>query len=118
MTIRRLERSEWSGYCIRASRVLLGKQAKVEVASLQIGFQLEVHRVPLLGISYDPKSDIIELLIGELDHLIRGPQEFYVDDELFGTVTLQIVDGEGVRQIVTLCDPLMLPPPSAPAGVS
>jgi hypothetical protein len=33
----------------------------------------------------------------------------YVDDALPGTVSLQIINAEGVRQIVTLRDPLMLP---------
>jgi hypothetical protein len=113
MTIRRLERSEWRGFCIYASRGFIGKHAKIEVASLQIGSQLEVHRLPLIGISYDPKSDVLELLIGELDHLIHAPREFYVDEGVFGTISFEIVDGEGVRQIVTLCDPLMLPAPTA-----
>jgi hypothetical protein len=110
MTIRRLERSEWRGFCIRASYGFIGKQVKIEVASLEIGFQVEAQRLPLLGMSYDPKSDVFELLVGEMDHLIRAPRELYVD-ETADTVSLQIVDGEGVQQIVTLWDPLMLPAP-------
>jgi Family of unknown function (DUF5335) len=112
MTIRRLERSEWSAFCVRASRGFLGKQVKIEVASLQIGFQLEAHRLPLFGISYDPGSDVLELLLGELDHLIRAPRELYVDEAPIGTISLQIIDADGVQQIVTLRDPLMLPRPS------
>ena len=111
MTIRRLERSEWRGFCIRASRGFIGKQVQIEVASLQIGFQLEAHRLPLLGMSYDPKSDVLELLVGELDHLVHAPRELYVDEGFFGAVSLQIVDAEGVQQIVTFRDPLMLPAP-------
>jgi hypothetical protein len=111
MTIRRLERSDWGGFCIRASRGLLGKQVEIEVASLQIGLQLEARRLPLLGMAYDPKGDVLELLIGELDHLIRAPRELYVDKELLGIVSFQIIDAEGVRQIATLRDPLMLPGP-------
>jgi hypothetical protein len=37
----------------------------------------------------------------------------YVDEALLGTVSLQIINAEGVRQIVTLRDPLMLPRPAA-----
>jgi hypothetical protein len=113
MTIRRLERSDWGGFCIRASRGLLGKQVEIEVASLQIGLQLEARWLPLLGIAYDPKDDVLELLIGELDHLIRAPRELYVDEEPLGIASFQIIDAEGVRQIVTLRDPLMLPAPEA-----
>jgi|SRR5882757_1229725 len=111
MTIRRLEHGEWGGFCMRASRSLLGKQVEIEVASLQIGFQLEARRLPLVGMVYDSESDTLELLIGELDHLIKAPREFYVDEELLGIVSFQVVDAEGVRQIVTLRDPLMLPGP-------
>jgi hypothetical protein len=61
--------------------------------------------------SYDPKSDVLELLVGELEHLIRGPREVYVDEELLGFVALQIIDADGGRRIVTLREPLMLPGP-------
>jgi hypothetical protein len=113
MTIRRLQRDDWSGYCIHVKRGFLGKWVAIEMASLQIGFQPEAQRLPLIGISYDPKSDVLELLLGELEHLIRAPREFYVDEEPLGITSLQIIDAEGVRQIVTLRDPLMLPGSSA-----
>ena len=113
MTIRRLERGEWRGFCIRATRGCLGKQVEIEVASLQIGFQLTARRLPLLGIAYDPKSDVLELLVGDLDHLVRAPRELYVDEQLLEIVSLQIIDAEGVQQIVTLRDPPMLPAPHA-----
>lgn len=111
MTIRKLERSDWGGFCIRASRGFLGRQADVEAASQQMGFQLEARRLPLIGMSYDPKSAVLELLLGDLDHLIREPREVYVDEEPLGIVTLQIIDAGGGRQIVTLREPLMLPAP-------
>ncbi len=112
MTIRRLERSEWNGFCRRASRGFVGKRVQIEVVSLQVGSQFEAQRLPLLGMAYDPKSDILEMLIGELDHLVRSPREFYVDEELFGIVSLQIIDADGMQQIITLHDPLMLPAPT------
>jgi hypothetical protein len=112
MSIRRLERTDWRGFCIRASRGFLGKHVEIEIGSLQIGFQPEARRLPLLGISYDPKSDVLELLVGELDHLIRSPRELYVDEALVGTIILQIIDADGIQQIITLRDPLMLPAPN------
>jgi hypothetical protein len=113
MTIRRLQRDDWSGFCIHVTRGFLGKRVDIEVASLQIGVQPEVRHLPLIGISYDPKSDVLGLLLGELEHLIRAPREFYVDEEPLGITSLQIIDAEGMRQIVTLRDPLMLPGPTA-----
>jgi hypothetical protein len=113
MTIRRLQRDDWSGFCIHVTRGFLGKWVAIEMASLEIGFQPEAQRLPLIGISYDPKSDVLGLLLGDLEHLIRAPREFYVDEEPLGITSLQIIDAEGVRQIVTLRDPLMLPGSSA-----
>jgi len=112
MSIRRLERGEWTGFCIYATRVLVGKRAEMEVLSLELGSQVEVRRVPLSGMAYDAASDVLELLFGdEMDHLIRAPRELYVDEESLGIVSLQIVDSGGIRQIITLRDPLLLASP-------
>jgi hypothetical protein len=69
--------------------------------------------MPLLGISYDPRRDAIELLVGERAHLIQAPRELYVDEEALAVPSLQIIDSEDVRQIITLRDPLMLAGPHA-----
>ena len=111
MTVRRLERREWSGFCIRASRDLLGKQVEIEVASLEIGFQPRARRLPLLGMAYDPKSNVLELLLGELSYHIGAPREVYVDEQPLEIVSFEVIDADGVRQIVTLRDPPMLPRP-------
>jgi hypothetical protein len=113
MAIRKLERRDWGWFCIRVSRVFIGKQADIEVASLQIGFQLEVRRLPLIGMSYDSSSDVLQLLVGDSSHHIRAPRELYVDEDPLGLITFQIIDAEGTRQIVTLREPLRLPAPHA-----
>ena len=112
MAIRRLDRGDWTSFCNLASRGLFGKRVDIEIASLQVGFQPEARHLPLIGMSYDPKGDVLELLLGELEHLIKGPREFYVDEEPLGVTSLQIVDSHGVRQIVTLREPLLLPAPT------
>jgi len=62
--------------------------------------------------SYHPHDDVLELLAGDLDHLICRPRELYVDEAPLGIICLQIVDADGLRQIVTLSDPPMLPKPA------
>jgi hypothetical protein len=66
-------------------------------------------RAPLLGIVYDPKSDVIEIALEGLDHLVYRPRDVYVDSPPFGRASLGLIDGDGALQIVKLCDPLMLP---------
>ena len=100
----------------RVSELLIGKRAEIEVASLALGDQIEAAWVPLLGIVYDPKDDIIEIALDGLDHIIYKPREVYIDDSAPGLNSMQIVDAEGTRQIIQLRDPLMLPAPSAADG--
>jgi hypothetical protein len=63
----------------------------------------------LLGISYDPKDDLIQILVEGLDHLIRKPREVWIDHGAIGLVSMEVVDADDVRQIIRLREPLMLP---------
>jgi len=83
----------------------------VEVASLDLGDQTEAEWLPLLGISYDPRDDVVDIALDGIDHIIRKPSEIYLDNGGAELTSLEIVDADGVRQIVKLKDRLMLPPP-------
>jgi hypothetical protein len=113
MPTRKLDKAEWRPFCDRMSKVLLGKRAEIEVESLALGSQIEARWLPLLGIAYDPKDDVFEVALEGLDHLIPKPAELYVEAGPTGIAALEIVDREGVRQIVRLRDPLMLPAASS-----
>jgi hypothetical protein len=112
MTIRKLHKKEWRPFLDGVSRVLQGERAEIEVLALKLGDQVAAEWLPFFGITYDPKDDIIEIALDGVDHLIRKPQEIYVDDSGDGLISMEIVDAEGVRQIVKLKDPLMLPAPA------
>ena len=111
--MRTLEKSEWHGYFDRVSRALLGKRAEIEVASLELGDQIEAEWVPLLGITYDQKDDVLEIALLGLDHLIPKPRQIFVDEGLTGSTSLEVIDHAGVRHIVQLREPLILPAPSS-----
>jgi hypothetical protein len=112
MAIRRLERTEWSGFCMHATRFFTGKHAELEVAAVDIGAQVEARRMAFLGIACDPHRHTIAIVLDGLDHLVREPRELYVDHRPEGLASLEIIDGEGRQQIVILHDPLMLPGPA------
>ena len=112
MAVRKLERSEWRDFFDRISKTLIGKRAEIEVLSLALGDQVEAEWLPLLGIAYDPKDDVIEIALDGLDHLIAKPQQVFVELGPDRLTSMQVIDAEGVSQIVKLRDPLMLPPPS------
>jgi hypothetical protein len=89
--------------------LLVGKQVEIEVIGLSMGAQIEQEWIQLLGITYDPKDDLIEILVEGLDHLIPKPREVWVDHDAIGLASIEVVDADDVRQIIRLREPLMLP---------
>jgi hypothetical protein len=110
---RKIPRTDWRVYFDRMSRAMEPMQAELEVASLALGDQIEAEWVPLIGITYDPKDDILEIALEDLDHMISEPQEIWVDEIGLSLASLEVVDAEGTRQILKLRAPLMLPAPEA-----
>jgi hypothetical protein len=111
MTISRIEKAAWPAYFNQMSKVLVGKNAEIEIDSLATGQQMEAQWAPFLGIVYEPKSDMIEVVLEGLDHMIHKPKEVYADNDASSLVSLEVVDEDDVRQIIKLRDPVMLPPP-------
>jgi Family of unknown function (DUF5335) len=111
MTTRKLDKKEWHAFFDGVTRMLEGKQAEIEVTALHLGDQVAAAWLPLIGITYDPADDIVEVALEGLDHLIPKPREISIEDGSEGIVALEIIDADDVRQIVKLRDPLMLPAP-------
>lgn len=113
MTLRRIEKSEWSGFCRLLSSELPGKRAAIEVASRELGVQIEAQWLPVMGVTYDPQRDAFDIALDGLDHMIFHPIEVYAEFGLEGIESLAVVD-QSAWQIVMLRMPLMLPPPAMP----
>lgn len=105
----KLEESAWQPYFDQVSKTLDGKLAEVDIDSLELGHQTLAQWVPLRGITYDKKSDLIEVLLDGLDHMIRKPRDIFVEQDGVALSSLEIIDADHVRQIIKLRDPLMLP---------
>jgi hypothetical protein len=116
MVTRKLDKAQWRAFFDRMSASLVGMRAEIEVDSLELGAQIEAEWLPVLGITYDPQDDILEIALEGVDHLIHGAREIYVDEGVTGLESLLVVDGGGIRQIVKLREPLMLPAPAASAS--
>ena len=108
MATRKLAKSEWQSYFDRVSQSLGAKQVEIEVASLGIGDQIEVNQVALNGLTYDPKSDVLEVVTEALDHMIQHPSEIYVEESGDGLVTVEALDSDGNKQIIKLTSPLLI----------
>ena len=110
-----IDRAQWAPLLEGITNSLIGKRAEIEVVSLNLGDQIEAEWSPLIGITYDPKDDLIEIALDEVDHMIRSPRELFIDYAVGDVVAaIEIVDADGNRQIVKFRDPLALPAP-APA---
>ncbi len=108
---RKIPRAEWQVYFDRLAKILEAKEAELEVASLDLGAQIAAEWVPLIGIVYDPKGDLLEVALEDFDHLIGQPQEIWVDEDDLLLVGLEVIDAEGTQHILRLRTPLMLPSP-------
>jgi hypothetical protein len=107
----KIDRSGWRAALDSLSKSLGGKQAEIEIAALSVGDQIAAEWVPIIGIAYDPKDDIVEVALEGLDHIISRPRELHFQQQGGLVSALEIVDADGVRNIVKFREPLMLPAP-------
>ena len=104
-TTKQLPRAEWKDYLDRFTRERLGDDAPgavtVEVISPTLGDQFEVSAVRLLGLAYDPKSRIFEVLVEDVDHLTFNPSEIWILEGEPGFIsTVEVVTADGGKEII------------------
>ena len=92
MALTQLAKPHWKDYFDRVSKVLGSKLVELEVSSLGLGDQLELDWVPLIGLSYDPKSDILAVMVEGIEHNIQHPQQIYVEQDV---ETLHSIEVDG-----------------------
>jgi hypothetical protein len=112
MAVRKIDKPEWRAFFDWLSQGLHGARAEIEVASLDLGDQIEAEWLPLFGITYDHKDDVVEIALEGVDHLIYGPREVWADLNVGEMISFEVIDDRGVSQIIKLRQPLMLPSPS------
>lgn len=118
MTTTKLDPSIWKEYFDDFSKRSSTMLVEIEVASLDLGDQFLAEWVPLRGISYDHKDDVLLISLGKegteeiVEHLIHDPREVYVDEEIIGITNIAVTDKDGRTQIIKFREVLKLPPPS------
>ena len=106
-----LKKESWSTYFEKLSRALEGKQALVEVGSLPIGNPVAVQWLALRGITYDHKDDLLDLDLGEIEHVIQHPAAIRVEATATDVRSIEVVDAARTKHVISLREPLSLPHP-------
>lgn len=102
---KQIQRAEWKDYFDRFTRERLGDDTPgavtVEVISPTLGDQFDVSAVRLLGLVYDPKSRIFEVVVEDVDHLTFDPSEIWVLEGEAGFIsTIEVVKADGGKEII------------------
>ncbi len=102
-----ITKSEWEKFFNELSRSIKNTVCEVEVEALGIFDKIEVKWLPLLGLSYDPKDNVISVLFDKLDHMIEKPQEVVVEKGADGIKRIEIVSGEdAARNVLKFKEPV------------
>jgi hypothetical protein len=109
MPLRQLARAQWQAYLDRVSAALGAELVQVEVTGLGLGDQVEADWIPLVGLSYEPKGDVLTVAAERMQHLIHHPTQIHVDHDMDWLHGIEVVDAEGNHHIITLRDALRLP---------
>ena len=81
----------------------LPEAVTIEHLSPDLGDQVQVEAVRLLGISYDPRSDALEVLLPNVDRLVFHPKELWVVEEEEGFLSsVKIVRADETKEILTI----------------
>lgn len=102
MTIRALDKEQRQAYFDRITRDMGATEARLEISGSTIGSQPESDWAMLLGVTYDPDRDTMDINLENLDHRIAHPREIFVDDGADGLHSIEIVDIDNNRQRVLL----------------
>lgn len=110
MSTRTLPRAEWRRYCDRVSKELAGRRVELDVASLDVGDHVQARWLPLLGVVYDVRGDVLEIALDGIGHSILAPREIHLEETERGLVALEILAANDSVETLRLREPLLLEP--------
>jgi hypothetical protein len=110
MPTRALVRADWRRYCDRVSKAIAGKRVELDVASLELGDQIEARWLPLLGVVFDARGDVLEIALEGVGHSIVSPRKILLEETERGLVAIEIVGADDTVDTLRLREPLRLEP--------
>jgi hypothetical protein len=103
-----LARSEWRRYCDRLSKHLAGRRVELDIASLELGDHVEARWLPLFGVVFDARGDVLEIALDGIGHSILAPRAIHLEQTDRGLVALSIVSANDSVETLRFREPLHL----------
>jgi hypothetical protein len=100
-----LNKAEWGPFLERLSTFLSGSGAAGGKGSLFV-VRPAVLSAPIIGVTYDPKDDEVDVAFEAHDHLVHKPVQIFIDEAADGVTALEVVDAEGTRHVLEPYTPL------------
>jgi hypothetical protein len=106
-TTKKVPREQWQDvldrFTKRYLRDDLPEAITIDHLSPELGDQVAVEEARLLGITYDPKSNVLEVLLHDVDHLVFQPKELSVAEEEEGFLAwIEIVRDDDTKEILKI----------------
>jgi hypothetical protein len=106
-TTKKIPREQWRDvldrFTKRYLRDDLPEAITIDHLSPELGDQVAVEEARLLGIAYDPRSKVLEVLLHDVDHLVFQPKELWVAEEEEGFLAwIEIVRDDDTKEILKI----------------
>ena len=108
MAIKKLNKDEWSKYFDTISKTIGSKNVEIRVTGLAFGNQIEALSLPLNGLTYDAKNDLLQVSTDTVDHLIRHPKNIHADYGIDGLHSIEVIDSDNNHQIIKFTEVINL----------
>ncbi|CCM75355.1 conserved hypothetical protein [Rhizobium mesoamericanum STM3625] len=96
-----LPKSEWTAYFSRLHNEVEGREIKIEVLGATIGDQVLVRSASLLGATYEPKEDALEISVKGMTHVVDRPQKISIQDDDGRIFAIEVIDAGDRHQLMT-----------------
>lgn len=111
MKNRSINKNERKAFFDSLGRMVQGELVEIEVASLDVGEQIEEEWARLDGLTYDWKEDILYVNTPAFEHSIVKPEEVIVVQDDMSINSVFVKDADGHVQSLKFRLPLMLRAP-------
>ncbi|EPE96826.1 DUF5335 family protein [Rhizobium grahamii] len=101
MGLKVLPKSDWPAYFSELHKEVEGKEVKIEILGQTLGDQVLVRSAKLIGATYEPKEDALEISVKGITHVVDRPQKISILQENGSIVAIDVIDIGDRHQLMT-----------------